>query len=366
MSASVDPAFWRGRRVLVTGHTGFKGAWAWLWLASMGAELFGYSRPPPAESSLYKLAGLGGEGESLFGDLGDVDTLSAFMARARPEIVIHLAAQAFVRRAHRDPVDTFRTNVQGTVNLLDALKGAPGLRAVLVVTTDKVYLNKGGHRPFKESDPLGGSEPYSASKVGQEMAAQAYGRSYFEPAGVWLATARGGNVIGGGDFGEDRLVPDIVRAARDGASVAIRNPDATRPWQHVLDCLSGYLVYVQALMADPSLPRAVNIGPSAPAGRTVAELAERMCRRLDAARAWSRDPEAGPPEAPSLALDVSLAADALGWSDRLSSDDTIDATADWYRQFLAGADMRRASLEALHRFLAAKPIHEQAEGTIRD
>lgn len=352
MSAFVDAAFWRGKRVLVTGHTGFKGSWLWLWLMSMGAEAYGFALAPSQEPCLHDLAGLGRHPGGTIGDLAEIERLRSCVAGARPEIVVHLAAQAFVRRAYREPKETFATNVSGTVNLFEALRGQADLKVVLVATTDKVYRNDGAGQAFRETDPLGGSEPYSASKVGQEMVAQAYAQSYFEPAGIRVATARGGNVVGGGDFGEDRLIPDIVRAAQAGSDVAIRHPGSTRPWQHVFDCLAGYLVYVQSLASANELTRSVNIGPNSPTGLTVGEVTERMSRALGRPHAWAVEPSTGPKEAARLVLDVSLARSVLGWTDLLSSEEAIAATATWYRAWLEGKDMKAFSEAALADYMS--------------
>ncbi|POR47349.1 CDP-glucose 4,6-dehydratase [Bosea psychrotolerans] len=351
MSTVVDAGFWKGRRVLLTGHTGFKGSWAALWLSAMGAHVFGFARAPDTAPSLYELAGVDADVTSTIGDLADSAALRNCVERARPEIVLHFASQALVRRAYRDPVDTFASNVGGAVNLLEALRHRDGLRAVLIVTTDKVYRNRNEGAAFRETDPLWGEEPYSASKVAQELIAGAYARSYFSAAGIRLATARGGNVIGGGDFAEDRLVPDIVRAIQNGTHVSIRHPQSTRPWQHVLDCLAGYFVYAQALVADGPLPPALNIGPGPAGSLTVADVVEQLCGALGHPGAWLAQESAGPTEAKTLALDVTLAHETLGWSDRLKASAAIEATAAWYGAYLGGGDMRLACRREIEAFM---------------
>jgi CDP-glucose 4,6-dehydratase len=351
MSAVVDAAFWKGRRVLLTGNTGFKGAWASLWLSAMGARVFGFARAPDTTPSLYELAGVDADVSSTIGDLGDIAALHECVGQARPEIVLHFASQALVRRAFRDPVDTFASNVGGAVNLLEALKHADSLRVILIATTDKVYRNSSEGAAFRETATLWGDEPYSASKVGQELVASAYAQSYFTPAGVRLATARGGNVIGGGDFGEDRLVPDIVRAVQSRTHVSIRHPRSTRPWQHVLDCLAGYLAYAQGLAAGGALPAALNIGPSQNDSLSVADVADRMCRALGRPGAWSATESLGPAEARTLALNVMLARETLGWSDLIHPLEAIEATAAWYAAYLGGADMRAACHREIDAFM---------------
>lgn len=326
--------------MLLTGHTGFKGAWAALWLSAMGAQVFGFARAPETDPSLYELAGVERDITGMIGELSDAAALRDCVRRARPEIVLHFASQALVRRAFRDPVDTFASNVGGTANLLEALKRQEGLRVVLIATTDKVYRNRNEGTAFRETDPLWGEEPYSASKVGQELVADAFSRSYFAPAGVRVVTARGGNVIGGGDFAEDRLIPDIIRAVRSGNQVAIRHPQATRPWQHVLDCLAGYLVYVEALASGRPLPTALNIGPSQVDSVPVSEVCERMCRALGRPGSWVARDNSGPTEAKTLALDASLAKAELGWSDVMDASLAIEATARWYAAYFGGEQMR--------------------------
>ena len=346
-----DPSFWRGRRVLVTGHTGFKGGWAALWLRELGAEVTGFALPPETEPSLFAMLGAAA-GASILGDLRDPAAVAEAVARARPEIVLHMAAQPLVRQSYAAPAETFAVNVMGTVHLLDALRRAEGLAAVLVVTSDKVYENDESGRAFAEGDGLGGHDPYAASKAAAEIAVASFARSFFAPAGVRLATARGGNVIGGGDFAPDRLVPDIVRAALAGEAVRLRNPGATRPWQHVLDCVAGYLVYLEALAAGRAVPAALNFGPPQDESSSVAELAAAMTAALQAPPAIAED-DGGPREMRALALDPRLAATALGWRGRIGAAAAVRLTADWYGAWRRGTEMERFTRDQIRAFAEA-------------
>lgn len=349
----VDPGFWRGRRVLLTGHTGFKGAWCALWLHRMGAHVTGLALPPDTRPSLFAGAGIESIIASRFVDLREPEAVGRIVTDADPEIVLHLAAQALVRRAFESPVETFATNVLGTVHLLDALRSAPSLRAVLVVTSDKVYRNDDSGTPFREDDPLGGSEPYGASKAAAEIATRAMA-AYFAMQDVRIATVRGGNVIGGGDYAPDRLVPDIVRAVQEGRPVALRHPGSTRPWQHVLDCLAGYLAYAQALAEGCPLPKALNIGPGDGPPVPVSELAEAMLTALGSAAGWRHDDRPQPREARALALDSSRARTILGWRDLWSGQDAVDATASWFQAVREGIPMRIASERQIKAFEAGE------------
>jgi CDP-glucose 4,6-dehydratase len=344
---TVDPEFWRGRRVLLTGHTGFKGSWAALWLASMGAEVAGLALPPNSSPSLFKLIRLSELIQSHLIDLRDRSAVAKLVAQVQPEIVLHLAAQALVRESVRDPVGTIATNVLGTAHLLDALRGQPSLSAVLVVTSDKVYANANTERAFVESDRLGGKDPYSASKAATEAVAYSFARTFFDPMGVPVATARGGNVVGGGDFSADRLIPDLVRAIESGTQLVLRHPDSTRPWQHVLDCLAGYLTYAQALVRNPDVPRALNFGPQSGTSVTVGELATALCAALDAPLGWRQEPDVNSIEMHYLAIDPSLAAQSLGFRSGLSMNDTIRLTTDWYRGYLRNDDLRALTLSQI-------------------
>lgn len=333
--ASVDPSFWRGRRVLLTGHTGFKGAWAAIWLSHMGAEVVGLSLPP-ARPSLFQLAGVDQLATSRFADLRNADAVAAELRTSSYDVVLHMAAQALVRVAIDDPIGALETNVMGTAHLLQALRSQSGLQAVLVVTSDKVYANCETGRAFVETDRLGGKDPYSASKAAAELVTSCFAQSYFDASGVRLATARGGNVIAGGDFARDRLIPDILRASGSGKPVTLRHPAATRPWQHVLDCLAGYLTYLQSLTADPATPRALNFGPR-PGGPqvTVGEMASLATEALGAGT-WRRQAEAASLEAQNLSIDASLAKRSIGFEARLDSGEAATLTIDWHRRHAAG------------------------------
>jgi CDP-glucose 4,6-dehydratase len=330
--AALDPAFWSGKRVLLTGHTGFKGSWAAIWLSRMGAMVTGLALPPDQQPSLFELATVGDLVESLLVDLRDPKAVEAALAGRTFDLVLHMAAQPIVRTSIEDPIGTFATNIMGTAHLLQALRAQPALKAVLVITSDKVYANAETGRAFAEGDALGGKDPYSASKAAAEIVTQSFAKSYFEAAGVPVATARGGNVIGGGDFSRDRLVADIVRAARGQETVVLRHPEATRPWQHVLDCMAGYLVLLQALATDPATPRAMNFGPK-PGGPevTVGELATLGVQALGA-QPWRYEPDPNSLEAKALGIDASLARRALGFESRLDAPAAVSLTMDWYRR----------------------------------
>ena len=348
-----DPAFWSGKRVLLTGHTGFKGSWAALWLAAMGAKVTGFALAPETEPALFNLARVESDVMSITGDLRDAAAVSKSVATADPQIVIHMAAQALVRRSIAEPVATFATNVQGTTHLLDALRGRPALRAALVVTSDKVYANDELGRAFVETDRLGGGkDAYSASKAAAEIATRAYALSYFGPAGIPVATARGGNVIGGGDFAADRLVPDVIRAVQSGKKLALRHPQAMRPWQHVLDCVGGYLVFVEAMANGRAVSPALNFGPDDSA-LTVAELAEAIFNALGQKPAWYHQAEPGSIERAMLAIDASRARAELGWRSRLADTAAIAWTANWYRAFAADEDLRTVTLDQIAAYCRA-------------
>lgn len=345
--ARPDPSFWRGKRVLLTGHTGFKGSWAALWLSQMGASVTGLALLPESAPSMFELAGVANAITSRIGDIRDRNDVLDAVSVSDPEIVLHLAAQPIVRRAIADPVTTIETNVTGTAILLDTLRNAASLRTILVVTSDKVYANDDGARAFAEDDRLGGKDPYSASKAAAEIVTRSFAETYFEPNGVRVATARGGNVIGGGDYAADRIVPDIVRAAKAGQAPILRMPHATRPWQHVLDCLAGYLVYVQELAANPALPRALNFGPVPGHDVTVQNLTAEMLAALKRPGEWRHQPDSAGKEMAVLAVDSSQARALLGWQDLLAGELLAAWTADWYRRVEEGSPAQQVCLEQI-------------------
>jgi CDP-glucose 4,6-dehydratase len=343
--------FWRNRKVLLTGHTGFKGAWLCLWLQRLGAQVAGIALPPNTKPSLFEILGPWRGLDSRMLDINDRAATAAAVAGSGAEIVIHLAAQSLVLEGHRDPPATFGTNVLGTAHLLEGALQAKDLRALLVVTTDKVYANAEHGRPFREDDPLGGDEPYGASKAAAELVAASY-RHKFTAAGKALATVRAGNVIGGGDWAKHRLIPDLVRALGDKTPAEIRNPQAVRPWQHVLDPLAGYLAYAERLAGGGDLPPALNFGPPAENSRTVADTLTQFLSHFPDHPGYRAAAANGAHEATLLRLDSALAQQRLGWRPRLNFADAVDWTAGWYRRHQRGEDMRAASLDQLARYEA--------------
>ncbi len=333
---------------MITGHTGFKGAWLWLWLRSLGAHLTGYALAPSTTPNLWDIACEGGR--SIIGDVRDADRVREAVAGADPQVVLHLAAQALVRESYRDPLGTFATNVLGTGNLLEACRERSALECVVVVTSDKVYENDGGGRPFRESDRLGGHDPYSNSKACAELLTGSFRDSFYRD-GPPVATARAGNVIGGGDWSLDRLIPDCVRAMAQGVRVNLRYPEAVRPWQHVLEPLGGYLELAQALVDTPDgTPRAVNFGPDAASFRAVREVVETFSARFDGRPGWEPDTSRHPAEARALTLSSELAERSLGWRPRLGIGEALEWTADWYRAFAAKENMVSFSERQIARY----------------
>lgn len=343
--------WYHGRRVFVTGHTGFKGSWLVAWLRDAGAVVTGYALPPePDRPSLFEMANLSEGIESVLADVRDRTALGAALRAARPEIVLHLAAQSLVRRSYGAPVDTLDTNVIGTAQLLDLLRGMPGVRAAVVVTSDKCYENRDLERGYREDDPMGGHDPYSASKGCQELVTAAFRRSYLAGAGIPTATARAGNVIGGGDWSEDRLVTDLMMAAADDRACIVRNPDAVRPWQHVLEPLRGYLMLAMALAErGEEVAEGWNFGPDLEDAVSVREIVRRMSSVWPKLRADMGRAPSGPHEARLLRLDNGKAAERLGWRPALSLDETISMTVEWYRAVHERPDCARAMLhQQLH------------------
>jgi CDP-glucose 4,6-dehydratase len=344
----ISHQFWQGRRVFVSGHTGFKGSWLCLWLHSLGAEVHGYALPPATEPSLFRIANVDAllAGNTI-ADVRDAAALSAALARAQPEFVFHLAAQPLVRRSYVDPVETYATNVMGTVHLLQVLRDVPCVRAAVIVTTDKCYENREWTWGYRESDRLGGHDPYSSSKACVELVTDTYRRSFFTAGGTALASARAGNVIGGGDWATDRLVPDVLHAFSRGEKVHIRYPAATRPWQHVLEPLSGYLTLAARLVATPELAGGWNFGPERHGAATVADLVARLAALWGPSAGWVADSSPHPHEAGYLMLDIAKADRLLRWTPRWSLDRALSATVDWHKAWLAGADMRTLTLRQI-------------------
>jgi len=348
-----DPAFWAGRRVLITGHTGFKGGWLAAWAKRLGALPSGFALAPTGQQNLCEAAGIERQVAGRRGDIRDAAALEGALREARPEIVLHLAAQSLVRPSYADPVVTFATNVMGTVNLLQAVRATPSVRAVIVVTSDKCYENREDGRAYGEDDPLGGHDPYSASKACAEIVTSAWRRSFLGTGDrpVALASVRAGNVIGGGDWSEDRLVPDFVRAMTSGTGFEIRNPTATRPWQHVLEPISGYLTLAEKLCAEGAgVAEAWNFGPDPADCRPVSYLAERMTGLWSNGAGWSPQPGRHPHEAHFLMVDSTKARARLGWRPRLGLDRALDWTVDWYRRAQGGEDAWALMEEQIRRY----------------
>ncbi|SDI27414.1 CDP-glucose 4,6-dehydratase [Pseudomonas flavescens] len=340
----VEPAFWSGRRVFLTGHTGFKGGWLALWLQQLGAEVYGYALPAASEPSLWQLARLQEMLPGTFADIRDGQRLADAMAASRPEVILHLAAQPLVRESYRTPAETYATNVMGTLNLLEAVRRCDSVRAVVVVTTDKCYENREWFWPYREQDSLGGHDPYSSSKACVELLCASWRESFLRQSGIGLATARAGNVLGGGDWSADRLVPDILRAWQAGEPLILRYPQAVRPWQHVLEPLHGYLCLAQALLEQgDAVASAWNFGPDVDGLVSVAELVERLARYWSGKADWSIDAAAQPHEAGLLSLDSTKARAGLGWRPRWTLEQALERTLQWHHAWQAGDDMQTFS-----------------------
>lgn len=341
-------SFWSGKRVLVTGHTGFKGGWLSLWLQSMGAEVCGFARPPQTTPALFEAADIAKNMRSEIGDIRDFDRLMSIVKSFRPEIVLHLAAQPLVRRSYLDPLETYSTNIMGTLNLLEVVRKVGTAKAVVNVTSDKCYENREWVWGYREDEPMGGYDPYSSSKGCAELVTSAYRRSFYREAGIAVATARAGNVIGGGDWSEDRLVPDVLRAFERKEPVILRNPTAIRPWQHVLEPLSGYLQLSERLFeGGDRFAQAWNFGPHDQDAQPVQWIVERLAQKWDDGASWVVDTSAQPHEAHYLKLDISKARQTMGWQPRWSLESALDRIIDWHRHWMAGADMAAVSLEQI-------------------
>lgn len=356
-NAFCSDVFWKDRRVFLTGSTGFKGSWLALWLSSMGARVAGYALPPEQPEDLFTVAGIDAICSTTLADIRDEKRLARALADFAPQTIFHLAAQPLVRRSYVDPLETWSTNVIGTCNLLEAARHVKGLESVVVVATDKCYRNYEWDRGYREVDELGGDDPYSASKAATEIAVASFRKSFYAAGGIGLASARAGNVVGGGDWAKDRLVPDIVRAWRKDEEIVLRYPHATRPWQHVLDCLHGYIRLAERLHADRSAySRAFNFGPSPQGEASVLDVIELMSASLPVKKLIAAGVQ--PHEASRLVLDSTLAAERLGWQVELDLAQTMRWTADWYARFVGGEparDITLAQLQAYRQLLSQKP-----------
>jgi len=362
-SVAMKPEFWSKRKVFLTGHTGFKGSWLSLWLQSLGAEVTGYALEPPTQPNLYDLAGVKSGMESIEGDVLDLKHLHRAVQEHRPEVIFHLAAQSLVRRSYEDPVGTYATNVQGTVHILEAVRDIPSVRSVVIVTTDKCYENREDQRGHRETDRLGGDDPYSSSKAAAELATAAFRKSFFlsgrREAKAGVASARAGNVIGGGDWAADRLIPDVMRAVLEGRELLIRHPHAVRPWQHVLDPLCGYLMLAERLWQDPErFSESWNFGPDESETLSVSSVLERLRELWGPGLSWQFDGGAHPHEARYLKLDCTKAKAELGWEPHWNLDSALGATVRWYKAYQSHQDVRSMTLEQVRAYQSTLSLPE--------
>ena len=350
---ALDRAFWAGRRVFVTGHTGFKGSWLLLMLDALGAKVTGYSLAPPTDPSLFDMLGLDGLCDHHIGDIRDLATMEAVLAQAAPEVVIHMAAQPLVRASYVTPVETYATNLMGTINLMDACRRVPSVKTIVVVTTDKCYENLGFARGYDERDRMGGYDPYSNSKACAELAVAAYRDSFMREGGIGLASARAGNVIGGGDFAEDRLVPDAARAFSNGENLSIRNPLAIRPWQHVLEPLYGYLLLAERTQADAAaFAQGWNFGPAVADAASVETVVDHLAAMWGDGARWVQDPGSHPHEAATLMLDCTKAETELGWVPQFTLEQALQLSVDWYRCWHNKGDVGALCKEHVNQYLS--------------
>ncbi len=347
-----DRSFWSGKRVLLTGHSGFKGGWLAIWLHNVGAKVTGVSLPPTTDPNLYSLAGITELIENRFADVNDATQLAKLVRDASPEIIFHLAAQPLVRAGYRQPLATFATNVMGTANLLDSLRGLVAVKVAVLVTTDKVYRNQEWPYPYREDDALGGHDPYSASKAASEIVAACFREAFLAGQGVAVATARAGNVIGGGDWSKDRLLPDAIRAWDSGKPLTIRRPLAIRPWQHVLEPLAGYLRLAELLWDKPDLAGPYNFGPETSTATTVREVILSAAKSYGNGQVNWGDGSEGPHEAGWLALEIAKARNTLGLASRWPLPEAIDRTMLWYHRLRKGSNARALCLAEIAEFEA--------------
>jgi CDP-glucose 4,6-dehydratase len=347
---TIDKDFWQGKRVFLTGHTGFKGSWLALWLQSLGADVKGYSLNPPTSPSLFNEAKIDSLIESCVGDIRDQENLRESMLSFNPDILIHMAAQSLVRHSYDAPIETYEVNVIGTAKVLEVARSCSNLKAIVNITTDKCYENDGRTQGYKENDPMGGYDPYSSSKGCAELVTSSYRRSFLQDQGIGLASVRAGNVIGGGDWANDRLIPDILKSFENGSSVVVRNPKATRPWQHVLEPLSGYLVLAQKLYQNPKeYAEGWNFGPNEQDVKPVDWILDKMVSKWPNS-SWELDKSSSPHEAGFLKLDISKAKSKLGWNPLWSLSDTLEKIVHWHQAWLNKEDMQVVCLAEIKEY----------------
>lgn len=352
----MTPSFWRGRKVFLTGHTGFKGGWMSLWMQSLGTNLKGFSLEPPTSPSLFEIASISDGMNSDIGDVRDLARLTHSLQTFQPEIVFHMAAQPLVRYSYKNPVETYATNLMGTVHLLEAVRQTPSVKAVVIITTDKCYENREWAWGYRENEPMGGFDPYSNSKGCAELATAAYRSSFFNPEnfshhGVAIATVRAGNVIGGGDWAGDRLIPDILMAIEKGSPVTIRNPNAIRPWQHVLEPISGYMQLAERMISDgPTYSEAWNFGPNDNDARPVSWIVDRMVNIWGNGASWQIDNSEQPHEATYLKLDISKAKTKLQWQPRINLEQALEWIIDWHKAYLDGRSMQDVTKQQIMQY----------------
>lgn len=358
----INPGFWQGKSVLLTGHSGFKGSWLSLWLTQMGAKVTGLAKEPENSPNLFEVLNIAQDTNSIIGDICDYELACKTVRDNQPDIVFHLAAQSLVRKSYREPLETFNTNVIGTANMLEALREAPNLRAVVIVTTDKCYQNDELNRPFVETDPLGGDDPYSSSKACAELITHSYRKSFFQNTQTKIASTRAGNVIGGGDWSEDRLIPDLVRALVDNKDIEIRNPEATRPWQHVLEPLSGYLLLAEKLYSSKDrYDSAWNFGPNPQDEKPVSWIADSVVRRWnqeDNTAKWQTCDKEHPHEAHYLRLNSSKSQQTLKWQPRTNIESALDMTINWYRAHHEQENMQNFTVTQIQNFMSIGEIDD--------
>jgi CDP-glucose 4,6-dehydratase len=355
----MNPLFWKGKKVLVTGHTGFKGSWLSLWLQSLGANVAGFSLEPPTTPSLFEVAEVGERMRSHIGDIRDFEFVRNVLKQEKPDVVFHLAAQSLVRYSYDNPVETYSTNVMGSVNLFEAIRQIDSVRAIVNITSDKCYENREWVWGYRENDPMGGYDPYSSSKGCAELVASAYRNSFFNPSdyakhGVALSSVRAGNVIGGGDWAENRLLPDILHAIASGQKVLIRNPLAIRPWQHVLEPLAGYLLLAEKMWTSgQKFSEGWNFGPNDIDAKPVEWIVKKMTEQWGEGAAWELDNRDHPHEAHYLKLDCSKANSLLGWYPRWNIEEALRQIVVWHRAYLAGENMREVTLRQIVKYHGA-------------